>query len=74
MSEKTFGVCIICGGVIRIGFNGYYCKNCGIHYDKLPNEEARIAVERRFLMMTPQKRKRILQTLDRAERRINKKH
>jgi hypothetical protein len=68
------GACIICGGIIRVGFNGYYCKDCGIHYDKLPNEKAieRLRIkDESVLRMSLQTRKRFVKKMDKIQANLN---
>ncbi len=74
MSEKTFSVCIVCDGTIRVGFNGYYCKDCGIHYDKLPNEKAieRLRIkDESVLRMSSRAKKRFAKKMDKIQADLN---
>lgn len=71
MLEDEDYICVVCGGIISTGLSDCHCMDCGIYYFSLPKEKARVAIEKRFLMMTPQKRRKILKKLDKIQANIN---
>ena len=71
MEEKDY-ICVVCGGIISTGLSGCHCVDCGIYYFSLPKEKARMAIEKRFLMMSSQKRKSISGIIDKAKKDLKK--
>jgi hypothetical protein len=75
MKEKDCnGVCIVCGGIIRVVFNGYCCNGCGLHYDKLPSKIVREKLKKKdesILRMSSRGRERFVKKLDKIQANLN---
>jgi hypothetical protein len=74
----VYGNCLICCGVIipihQFEDLGYYCKDCGIYYKKLPSKKIREKLRKEkesILRMSPNAKKKFAKKLDKIQSNLN---
>jgi hypothetical protein len=64
----------VTGDHFRLVEDGYCCKDCGIHYDKLPNEKAIKRIRKKdesILRISHKVKKRFLKELDKIQANLD---